>query len=102
MIDHLAEPTDEHPSGNLGGVGHQQANEPIPRVLVIEHEPTAGPGRVGQWLECGGGAVWARRVRTARGSRRARCVSLAGERRVMDGEEHLWRCEWAAVMTSIR
>lgn len=54
MIDHLAEPTDEHPSGNLGGVGHQQVNEPIPRVLVIEHEPTAGPGRVGQWLSAEG------------------------------------------------
>lgn len=30
--------------------GSQEANELTPRVLVIEHEPAAGPGRVGQWL----------------------------------------------------
>jgi GMP synthase (glutamine-hydrolysing) len=54
MIDHLAEPTDEHPSGAMRVVGHEQANEPIPRVLVIEHELAAGPGRVGQWLSAEG------------------------------------------------
>lgn len=54
MIDHFAEPTGEHPSGDMGGAGHQPANQPISRVLVIEHEPAAGPGRVGQWLSAEG------------------------------------------------
>ena len=54
MVDHLARPTDEHPSGDMGGVGHEQANTAIPKVLVIEHQPAAGPGRVGQWLSAEG------------------------------------------------
>ncbi len=53
MIDHLAERTDEHPPGDME-VGHQENSDLIIRVLVIEHEPAAGPGRVGQWLSADG------------------------------------------------
>lgn len=54
MIDHFAQPTEGDRIVGMRRVDHRQAYETLPRVLVIEHEPAAGPGRVGQWLSADG------------------------------------------------
>lgn len=54
MIDNRAEHPDADRSGDTNDAARGPGNEPIPTVLVIEHEPAAGPSRVGRWLSDAG------------------------------------------------